>query len=675
MADWEEIKRLAADFQRTQTSDTLQRISERNCIDIVKKLTDLGLIELIYTCDGKEFITPDHLLKEIEDEVYVNGGRMQLHDLASTLNVDYQHVEYKAKELAYSRPADYSLILGQVIHSSYKNTLAKQIYDTMISYGQLSIAEFSKSLDLPSEFLISIVKETLPALMDDYVASADERTYYTTDMVDRYKAIIAGTLSAITKPTTIASIMKRLDIPEKMFIPTVDGLIKEGRIDAVVENRLFIPAIYAREQNEWIDRFYQTNSYIEYDLLSRRDIKQPKSFLRKRFPDGIQLKSCLISPSLMSQVESMVEECITSNSLMDISTIVPAAIQADDIEQLLQEIFKRNKQFSNSCLIIHKTNICSLGYIATCKESFSNMMSEKAKEHLKQGKLAEYFLGSKQRSPRSRQQSTSAKEQQTIEPNVESDQKDKENKESEKGESRDEEVHQKDTQTQEQQQQVTTRQKIDPIELTAEDLKRERRMKKGKNRGADESLAEAHDSDEKSSRKTKGASRKSGGAGTQGREIKQKVTKKKYLAGKNKRAANDDSDEELQTQSVSSGNKSRSAKRGVSPPSQSNQQQIHASSTNRSKAANIEREPLEFMTLHELIEKLKVESRDCGDFSDETFDVIASDLIDELNKDYLTLARQTLDDHLRSSLLKKGEDDHGDALSGEDEQEEIDLVE
>lgn len=87
MANWDEIKQLAADFQRTQTSDTLQKLSERNCIDIVKKLTSLSLIELIYTCDGKEFITPSHLRREIEDEIYIR--RMQLHDFVGKLDVDF----------------------------------------------------------------------------------------------------------------------------------------------------------------------------------------------------------------------------------------------------------------------------------------------------------------------------------------------------------------------------------------------------------------------------------------------------------------------------------------------------------------------------------------------------------------------------------------------------------
>lgn len=690
MADWEEIKRLAADFQRTQTSDTLQRISERNCIDIVKKLTDLSLIELIYTCDGKEFLTPEHLLREIKDEIYINGGRVHIHDLASNLNVDYQHVENKAKEMARDSPDEYNLILGQVIHSTYKTTLGKQIYDNMITMGQLSIADFAKSLDLPSEFLLEIVKEILPQIIEDYVASPDERTYYTTDMMDRYKSIISGTLSAITKPTTIASIMKKLDIPERMFNPIVDGLIKEGRIDAMIENRLFIPSIYAREQNEWIDKFYTTNSYIDYDVLTRKGIKQPKAFLKKRFPNGIQLKYCFVSPNLMSQVESMVEDCIASNSLMDISTILPASIQPEDIELMLQDLFKKNKQFSLNCLILHQTNVCSLGYIATCEQSFSNMMEDKAREHLKEGKLVNYFLGGKVKTPRSRQQSENLKDKQEQQSG------------NQEGESiKSEDKKEKDSKVKSSEQEVkptelsqSSKQKGDDIELTAEDLKRERRHKKGKQQQpqqqpnvADEPLIDALDSDEEqSSKKSKSSgARKSGGGGTQGREIKQKSTKKKYLQGK----AKQDSDEDQPPVSAKAprSNKGRAAKLGILPTSGNLHKATLGAGASRQSKTNTgkieggltNKEPLEFMSTDELIDSLRNTSRDAGDFADEMFESIASMMVDDLNKSYESLARKILDDHLRSTSAsaKEGEDLGGKQNVDDQEEfdEDIDLVE
>lgn len=538
MSEWDEIKRLAADFQRTQTSDTLQRLSERNCIDIVKKLAELNLIELIYTCDGKEFLTPDHLTSEIEGEVYVNGGRIPLHDLASKIRVDYQHVETSAKELTRSRSFEYNLILGQLIHSSYKNTLSKQINDHLWLHGHLSVAEFAKALDLPSEFLLDIINELI--VTNSLVVSCsspDGQTFYTSDMMDKYRAIVVGTLSAILKPTTVASLVKRLTIPEKLFLPIVDSLIKDGRIDATVENRQFIPAIYAREQNDYITKFYESNSYIEYEMLVRMDIKQPKAFLKKKFPDGIQLKTCFVNPILLSQVESMIEETITSNSWIDICTIVSTSIEPDDIREMLGMILKKSKKLQSSCHIFDDTYVCSEGYLKSCRIIFDDLMLAKAQEDLEGGRLIEYFMSAKSKP----------KEQ------------NKDNSPQEGG------------------------------------------------RGRKNSIEDISSDEEPTIGRKQRGRKSAGGAGSQGREIKQKSVKKKYFV----------------------------ANRASLKPS--NQKSI--------VVAN-ELEPLILMQTEDLVHKVRSTcSEDC---SDEFLNSIVKLIEEEINKKYLEVARQVLDEYLKS---------------------------
>ena len=63
MSSWEEIQKLAADLQRAQLSTGAVKLSERNCVEIVQKLVSLGLIDVIYTLDGKEYLTNQHLQK------------------------------------------------------------------------------------------------------------------------------------------------------------------------------------------------------------------------------------------------------------------------------------------------------------------------------------------------------------------------------------------------------------------------------------------------------------------------------------------------------------------------------------------------------------------------------------------------------------------------------------
>jgi len=75
MAAWEEVRRLAADFQRLQASSTAHRLSERNCVELVGRLLDMGLVEVVHTLDGKEYVTPHHLEKEVRDELTAHRGK------------------------------------------------------------------------------------------------------------------------------------------------------------------------------------------------------------------------------------------------------------------------------------------------------------------------------------------------------------------------------------------------------------------------------------------------------------------------------------------------------------------------------------------------------------------------------------------------------------------------
>ena len=76
MADWAEVRRLADDFQRIQASTIAHKLSERNCVELVAKLFDRGLLDIVYTTDGKEYVTPDQLDKEIRSELHAYRGKL-----------------------------------------------------------------------------------------------------------------------------------------------------------------------------------------------------------------------------------------------------------------------------------------------------------------------------------------------------------------------------------------------------------------------------------------------------------------------------------------------------------------------------------------------------------------------------------------------------------------------
>lgn len=77
--DWAEVRQLQAELQRIQTSTSANRLSERNCVEVVNKLIEMKLLEVIYTLDGKEYVVADHLQREIRDALEAERGKMFLH--------------------------------------------------------------------------------------------------------------------------------------------------------------------------------------------------------------------------------------------------------------------------------------------------------------------------------------------------------------------------------------------------------------------------------------------------------------------------------------------------------------------------------------------------------------------------------------------------------------------
>lgn len=71
-----DLASLLAQLQSTQQTQATARLSERNVIELVNKLKQLGILgeELLYTINGKEYITTDQLRKEVEQALHQVEG-------------------------------------------------------------------------------------------------------------------------------------------------------------------------------------------------------------------------------------------------------------------------------------------------------------------------------------------------------------------------------------------------------------------------------------------------------------------------------------------------------------------------------------------------------------------------------------------------------------------------
>ena len=399
-SDWEEVKRLAADFQLSQTVATLQRLSERNCIEIVKKLVNLNLLDVIYTADGKEYITPDHLMREIQDELIVSNGRITFVDLANNLNVDYSHIDVKAKEVARSSSGYISFVNEELISRDYKEQLAVEINEKLQKKGVLDVSELAKNYSLPTDFIHQIIVSHLGSTIDGVQDVNNQSTFFTRNYIDQYKAKITGVLSAITRPLVVSQIVSRYRFPERIFNSVLDDLLKTGRINGQLTtglNRTFIPSIYSSTQKEWIESFYKHNGCLEYDALARIGISEPKALKKRQgFEDLIFLSTCCVGTSIILQLEGAVDDCLADKSWMNLTDVLPSILNDDDLKILIDEYKSRNESEANKFTLLNNTLIVSNEFASSCLEPLSDLMREKAEKDLKDGVLFKIFVAANQ---------------------------------------------------------------------------------------------------------------------------------------------------------------------------------------------------------------------------------------------------------------------------------------
>uniref|UniRef100_A0A3B4AFX4 E3 UFM1-protein ligase 1 n=1 Tax=Periophthalmus magnuspinnatus TaxID=409849 RepID=A0A3B4AFX4_9GOBI len=371
-ADWEEIRRLAADFQRAQFAETL---SERNCIEIINKLVEDKKLDVVHTLDGKEYITPAQISREIRDELYVHG---------QIINVDWVHVENRASDIARSQGIQ--LILGQLI-DGYLDRLAEEVNDKLQEAGLISIAELCKSYDLPGDFLTEELSKRLGKLIQGEMDQYNRGIIFTQAFVARHKARIQGLFSAIT-PTPVSSMIGAFGFQEHLLY-VLEELVNTGRLKGTVvggrqDKAVYIPDIYARTQNAWVDSFLQQNGYLEFDALVRLGIPDPSSYIKKRYKSSklLFLRAACVGQGLVDQVEGSVEEAVSSGSWADIQPILPSCLSEEDVGILINQAM-RNINAQSSAQVLGGTVVVSEKFLSSCLSLFDEAMQQKALKEVK----------------------------------------------------------------------------------------------------------------------------------------------------------------------------------------------------------------------------------------------------------------------------------------------------
>jgi hypothetical protein len=321
----DELLELQRQFEFAQQVKSSVRLSDRNVVELVQKLQELGVIDfdLLHTVTGKEYITQEQLRNEITREIS-KLGRVSVIDLADTIGVDLYHVEKQAQDVVLNDPG-LMLVQGEIISQSYWDSIAEEINERLQECSQIAVAELAGQLQVGSELVQSVLEPRLGTLVK---ARLEGGQLYTPAYVERVTAMVRGASRGIFVPSNLSALWAPLQqlvqetngasgvaVENSFFQSIFNRLLKEEEmLGSLRAGTHWTPSAFATAQKECVDSSFSQNSYISYESMQKLGISQAVQFLQSRYPDGTPLAAVFIHSSMIEMLDSATEDAIEQNS-------------------------------------------------------------------------------------------------------------------------------------------------------------------------------------------------------------------------------------------------------------------------------------------------------------------------------------------------------------------------
>ncbi|EAL65600.1 hypothetical protein DDB_G0283667 [Dictyostelium discoideum AX4] len=382
----EELEILRKKLYSIQRQDNTQKLSERNCIEIIVKMIDLKMIDIIHSLDGKEYITPKQLENEIKDEILKCGGRVVVCDLQSILSIDIIHIE-EALEKLKKRDKSIQIYQGEIMTRYYLDSILQEIQEQLQEVGKLHINDLSNRFSIGVDFLINLIEQNLKKfnrslnnstnnnnnnnnILLKNIIFDNQEVLYTQSHINRHYHKVIGLFSSITQPILINNVIKQhqnhYQLNERLVRQQLQELIENKRINGFIQgkasNAEFIPTIFSQSRLKWIDSFYHQNQFITFDSVSKLQINEPQSFLKNTFTDGLLLHSCFIHKSLIDKIDDNIIEIIENSNWLDLIPLLPP-LTDKDISMIVSNCPNMK---TNNAILLGNSFIISKSFVDRC---------------------------------------------------------------------------------------------------------------------------------------------------------------------------------------------------------------------------------------------------------------------------------------------------------------------
>ncbi|KAG0026983.1 E3 UFM1-protein ligase 1 [Podila clonocystis] len=318
-------------------------LSEDACNDLVHSLVRLGYLgDIATSLDGKTFITQEQLTKDITSLLEKRNGRVSILELPRALNANSDDIQARIMDLMKANPGRYVQAQDELLKMEYLDEMVSQLNDELIKRGFWTVADQCRKHKFSLEFMKQFLRDKVGAIIKGQWDTADRGAVYTTWFIEKEKTAFSTMLQELKEPTPLHVLQARHVVQDQFFYALCDMLSKDqdlpGVFKGISDQGIFVPRPYKEQQAEMIESFFRNNGFIEYSIIKKHGVTDPKGYIQTNHPSAILLDTHAVKESIWSIVDASVEDSISNLSWIDIKTLVPTPLTKEDLSSLLRQL-------------------------------------------------------------------------------------------------------------------------------------------------------------------------------------------------------------------------------------------------------------------------------------------------------------------------------------------------
>lgn len=354
----DEILALQAALSAAQEEKSQIKLSERNIVELVNKLKGAKLLDdsLLYTLNGKEYVTQDRLRAEIRREVRRGGGRVPVVELQALLNVDVVHCERAARALSEDPSSGFSLVEGELMTPAYFDAVAAEVDEELREAGMVGVGDLARRHDLSAELMRKVLTDRIGTVVEGRL---EGQIMYTPGYVSRLTAQLRGAMRAALTPTTRDALVTNALFADTPAGAELTGSIitdlakkNQGAVDrgatagedagcfvaeGVFRGGAWHPDVYTRAQTAAVAELYSRQGIVTVDEALRMGVDKSaqKKYFKDLDPTCVALEASFVSDATLEQLDATVAEVLTSQGWCEAEELVPGDLPPSDAPALL----------------------------------------------------------------------------------------------------------------------------------------------------------------------------------------------------------------------------------------------------------------------------------------------------------------------------------------------------